>query len=255
MTTIELMKCIGQVNDSYILSAKDPDIPDVSQKENIEMSKKHGMKGSVRILLIAAIISLLTITAYATDFLHVKSLVTGTWNTYSNYREIDRAMKEAGFQMDAKARFSNGYIFEMIFVNDNSAVDENGEEVLTYNNIAIYYCNNAGYKLVLVAQPDLEEVPHTPSPVVSNRVIGDVQVSYYVDHYKTVPDNYELTEEEKIWEQQPGNYFTYGSDEVEESAVAFLSWVKDGIYYSIMDPDAEESKDTLFSMAAELIKN
>ena len=79
-------------------------------------------------------------------------------------------------------------------------------------------------------------------------------VSYYLDHYKFVPVNYELSEAEKQWQEIPGNYISYGSDAVEETDVGFACWEKDGVDYSIMDSGAKVTPQTLFAMAAELMQ-
>ena len=35
--------------------------------------------------------------------------------------------------------------------------------------------------------------------------------------------------EEEAWQKQPGNYISYGSDQVEQTNVAFLCWEKEGV--------------------------
>ena len=85
------------------------------------------------------------------------------------------------------------------------------------------------------------------------RMIGEVQVDYRLDHYKFVPVDYELTPEDEAMLQQPGYFMSYGSDTVIEQDNHSLTWVKDGIDYSILDSGAKENPDTLFAMAEELI--
>ena len=46
---------------------------------------------------------------------------------------------------------------------------------------------------------------------------------------------------------------SYGSESVEETEVAFLTWEKDGICYTLTDTDGSETAESLFSMAKELI--
>ena len=80
-----------------------------------------------------------------------------------------------------------------------------------------------------------------------------MQVEYRPDHYKFVPEDYELTAEDEALLQQPGYFLSYGSDTVIEQDNHTLSWIKDGVDYSILDSGAKESPDTLFAMAEELI--
>ena len=85
------------------------------------------------------------------------------------------------------------------------------------------------------------------------RMIGDVQVDYQLDHYKFVPEDYELTPEDKVMLEQPGYYLSYGADTVIEQDNHSLTWIKDGVNYHILDSGAKEIPDTLFAMAEELI--
>lgn len=243
-----LLDAIGDAEDRYILEAQQLGS---GKMEPLQTRKKAR---SWKLWLLAAVIPLLAITAYATDFLNIRSLSAGEAQyTSSAYQQMEQAMEQAGFRMDVKERFGSGYTFDNVIVRDTSGQDENGQEVLTYSRMIVEYRTSSGNRLLLSAEPYWEEIPHMERPAAQSRVIGEIQANYYVDHYKFVPEDYELTEAEKAWEQQPGNYISYGSDEVEETTTAFLSWEKDGIYYFFMDTGAQETPDTLFSMAEELI--
>ena len=85
------------------------------------------------------------------------------------------------------------------------------------------------------------------------RTFEDIQIDYQWDHYKFVPEDYELTPEDKAMLEQPGYYLSYGSDTVIEQNNHSLTWVKDGVSYHILDSGAKETPDTLFAMAEELI--
>ena len=54
---------------------------------------------------------------------------------------------------------------------------------------------------------------------------------------------------------QPGWFLSYGAETVDETDVAFTYWEKDGIRYLLMDDDAAESAESLFSMAEELVRS
>lgn len=206
-------------------------------------------------LVAAALIPLLTITAYASDVLDIRSLVSGmTHYTSSQYSDMDKVMDKVGFEMDVKERFTNGFAFEKAYVEDTRGLDENDREVLKYRQVQVNYRNADGVRVCLFAHPDIEEITDSESPVAKTAQIGGVTVSYYLDHYKFVPVNYELSEAEKQWQEIPGNYISYGSDAVEETDVGFACWEKDGVRYSIMDSGAKVSPQVLFAMAAELMQ-
>ena len=203
----------------------------------------------------AALIPLLTITAYASDVLNIRTLVSGmTHYTSSQFSDMDKVMDKAGFEMDVKESFQNGFAFEKAWVEVTRGLDENDREVLKYKEVQVNYRNADGIQLSLFAHPDVEGIFDSESPVAQTAQIGGVTVTYYHDHYKFVPANYELSEAEKQWEAIPGNYISYGSDAVKETDVCFACWEKDGIRYSLMDSGARVTPQLLFAMAAELMQ-
>ena len=229
------------------------DIDDTYIREAAQAPRKRKLPW--KILVAAALIPLLTVTAFAADVLNIRTLVSGmTHYTSSQFSDMDKIMDKAGFQMDVKETFHNGFTFDKVYVEDTRGLDENDREVLKYREVQVNYRNADGVRLCLFAHPDMEEITDSESPVAQTAQIGGVTVSYYRDHYKFVPANYELTEAEKQWEAIPGNYISYGTDAVEETDVAFACWEKDGVRYTIMDSGAKVSPQTLFAMAKELME-
>lgn len=210
-------------------------------------------KTITHIFLIAAVIAMLAVSVYAADMLYVKSLLSAGSETYSDYSQVKKAMRQAGFKMDIQERFDTGYAFELIRVQNTDALDESGSKMFSYKDLSAQYRNEDGKRLVLFGTPDLEELPKTPHADGVTREIGGITVTFWQDHYKMVPEDYELTEEDKVWVEQPGNFLSYGSDQMEETAVGFLNWMKDGIRYNFMDPRGAEQPEILFAMAEELI--
>lgn len=244
MTVKELNEAVGYIDEKYL------DLADAPPKEILQMSKRKTIS---RVFLIAAVIAMLAVTAFAADFLNVKSLLSGTKTSYESFSQIGKAMKEAGFRMDVKERFSTGFSFEKASVKEVRGADENGKEVLTYSAISVFYKNKDGNRLVLSAEPEIAEISVSSSPIAQSKKIGTITADYTLDHYKMVPEDYELTEADKVWKEQPGNYLSYGSDEIEETEVGFLNWTKDGVRYLIMDMQGNEQPEVLFAMAEELI--
>ena len=204
-------------------------------------------------ILVAALIPLLTVTAFAADALNIRSLVTGqTHYSSSDFGKMDRVMEIAGFQMDVKAEFDNGFAFEQVTVQDTQGQDEDGREVLKYREISVVYRDPEGNRLNLSAHPKLEEVPASDRPADETWQMDDVTAEYRQDHYKFVPEDYQLTAQDEAWTKQPGNHISYGSERVEEKTVSFLSWEKDGVCYLLMDMGGTVAPADLYAMAAEL---
>ena len=242
------------MKQEFLLNAM-ADIDETYVREAAQAPTARKRKLPWKILVAAALIPLLTITAYASDVLNIRTLVSGmTHYTSSQYADIDKVMDKAGFEMDVKERFNNGFAFEKAYVEDTRGLDENDREVLKYKEVEVNYRNADGIRLCLFAHPDMEELTDSESPVAQTAQIGGVTVTYYHDHYKFVPANYELSEAEKQWEAIPGNYISYGSEAVKDTDVAFLCWEKDGVRYTIMDSGAKVTPQTLFAMAKELME-
>lgn len=245
MNAKKLNAAMQYIDDRYL------DMADAPQKEITPMNKT---KTLTRIFLIAAVVAMLAVTAYAADFLNIQSLVSYSGKTYSAYPELKEALDSVGYQIYAPEVFENGFQFQSVRTREVSAQDENDSEVMHYQTIFITYQKD-NCRVLLNAEPYLDELSSDWHTSGQSREYDGITVEYVVDHYKNVPDDYELTAEDKEWESQPGNYISYGSDEIEEVNNAFASWVKDGIQYSFMDPGAKVNPDTLFAMAAELINS
>lgn len=242
------------MKNEFLLNAM-ADIDDTYIREAAQPPKMRKRKLPWKILVAAALIPLLTVTAFAADVLNIRTLVSGTTHySSSQFSDMDKAMEKAGFQMDVKEAFQNGFAFEKVSVEDTRGLDENDREVLKYREVQVNYRNADGVRLCLFAHPDIEELTDSESPVAQTAQIGGVTVSYHLDHYKFVPPDYQLSEAEKQWEAIPGNYISYGTDTVEETDVGFACWEKDGVCYTIMDSGAKVTPQTLFAMAKELMQ-
>ena len=242
------------MKNEFLLNAM-ADIDDTYIREAGHAPTARKRKLPWKILVAAALIPLLTVTAFAADVLNIRTLVSGmTHYTSSQYADMDKIMDKAGFQMDVKESFSSGFSFEKAYVEDTRGLDENDREVLKYRQVQVNYRNADGVRLCLFAHPDIEEITDSESPVAQTAQIGGVTVSYQLDHYKFVPPDYQLSEAEKQWEAIPGNYISYGSEAVKDTDVAFLCWEKVGVRYTIMDSGAKVTPQTLFAMAKELME-
>ena len=107
--------------------------------------------------------------------------------------------------------------------------------------------------LALRASLNLEGLPRDDRTPTSTKTVGDVELNFYRDEYKFVPEDYQLSQEEKEWASQPGHYVSYGSDEVRERVTTFLLWTENDINYSILDWNTVEP-EALFAMAEEMIQ-
>lgn len=236
--------------------------PEIDPKDTAFSCSPHG-KGRImniknaikKAAAVVAAVLILSTTAYASDFMNVKSLVTTGGKEYhsESYQDMGKAMKKAGFEITAPKSFENGYAFRNVRVGETGAYDEYDEELFTYKELMVYYKNPGGKTLSLFTYLDREELTASSREPDMSRVMEEVQVDYRLDHYKFVPVDYELTPEDEAMLKQPNYFLSYGSDTVVEQDNQTLAWVKDGVAYSILDSGAKETPDVLFAMAEELI--
>lgn len=245
MKATDLNQALSYVDDVYLMEA------DAPEKEILPMKTK---KRILRILVAAALISLLPITAYALEQLHIHTLASGSSEWYKSYSDMDKAITKAGLEVEIPEQFENGFQFQRVEVGEVKGLDENGEKVLTYQELSVYYENARGQRLVLCVYPNMEEIPEAERSPDEQRTVGEIEMDYYLDHYQFVPADYELSEEEEKWSQQPGNYVSYGSEEVQATDIAFLQWTENDVRYFFMDLNATVGMDTLFAMAEGMIQ-
>ena len=236
--------------------------PEVDPKDTAFSCSPHG-KGQImniqktikKAAAVLAAVLILATTAYATDFMNIKSLATTGRGDYlsESYKDMDKAMKKAGFEIAAPESFENGYSFRNLHVGETGAYDEHGKEQFAYKDLVVYYQDPEGNTLSLFTCPDLEALSQGSRQPDLIQEIGEVQVEYRLDHYKFVPEDYELTPEDKAMLEKPGHYLSYGADTVTEQDNHSLTWVKDGVKYHILDSGAKETPDVLFAMAEALI--
>lgn len=253
MNAEKLMKVIGEAQEGYIESAME------TRGQN---RKRRTLRLGTKMVLVAAILLSLATTVYASNGMEIKSLLSLGWDKYySSFQKLDAAMEKAGFQMDARETFDNGYVFDDMAVYTIQGLDDDQNRLLTYKSIHIDYKNPVGHRISVSAEPHMASIAQSPTPVKETRQMGEICVAYLESCYRFLPAEKEgnLTEEELLWEQQPGNYISYGSTtdpagfQAYESIAKQLRWEKEGICYLITDLDGTETAESLFAMAEALI--
>ena len=246
MNAADLNRALSEIEDAYLQEIDTPD------KEIVAM--KHVKKRTLRILIAAALICLLTVSAYAAEQFRVSSLMSGKSVSSEDYSDVQTALKRTGLKANIPGQLPNGFHFQRVKTEEVVGTDDSDNQVLTYWTLMAYYENDQGRRVTLAVHKNLEEVPPSEQVPAEQRTIGGLEVTYCVDHYKLVPEDYQLSAEEEQWAQQPGNFISYGSDVVMETNAANLSWKTADCDYCILDLNAGVDPETMFAMAEEIIK-
>ena len=243
------------MKNDFLLSAF-TDIRDDFIMEAEETMKNTKKKLPWKALLIAALIPILTVTAYASDFLNIRSLCSGRLHfNSSQYSDMGKAEKKAGFDLNVPETLGD-YTFREVQVQDVNGLDEGDKRVLTYRETSITYQNKAGNMLFYHVSPVQEDVTVSDRAADQVREVNGVKLEYRLDQYWNLPASYEetgLTQEMEEWQKLPGHYISYGSDAPEQKKVGSLSWDQDGLRHVLMDMDGKEGADALFTMATQLM--
>ena len=242
MNARDLNQALNHVDEGYLLEL------DTIDKEQTTMK-------TFRILALAAAIALLSVTAYAADFLGIRSLETTAQGThYRSYAQIQKALSQANLSVNLPETLPEGYTFREADVNTIRGKDENGHTALTYRELTATYAEKSGNQLYLAVHLSQEALSTSNSTPSETRTTGGVTLSYYQDFYRLVPGDYQLTPEDEAWSQQPNHYISYGSPTIQEQTMSFLTWQENGVSYMLYELDTTLPADTLFSMAETLLQ-
>lgn len=246
MNAQDLNQALNHVDEGYLLEL------DTTDKEQTTM-KTH--KKTFRILALAAAIALLSITAYAADFLSIRSLENvGQGTHYRSYAQIQKAVSKANLSVNLPETLPEGYTFKDADVDTIRGKDENGHTALTYRELNATYTDNSGNRLYLAAYLTQEGLPKSNSIPSETRTVNGVTMSYQQDLYRLVPGDYQPTPEDEAWSRQPNHYISYGSSTIQEQTMAFLTWQENGVSYTLYELGTTLPADTLFSMAETLLQ-
>ena len=243
MKAKDLNQALNDVDFVYLMEVDTP------EKENQTMKTKKRIR---YFFLVAALVGLLSVTVYAAELLNIQSYQSGKSKIFQKYSEINQAAARAELQAEIPEAFASGFRFQSAEVQEVDAMDEHGERVLTLKELIVYYQNQQGKNLVLRVMEDLEGLPQDERTPTAAKTLGEVELNYYRDLYKFVPEDYQLSEAEKEWANEPGHYVSYGADEVQEMTATFLIWTERDLKYSILDWNTVEP-EILFAMAEEMI--
>ena len=100
-------------------------------------------------------------------------------------------------------------------------------------------------------EPAAGEQLDLPGTVITTADDTDLYYSHYTN--KFVPEDYQMTAQDKQDEASGKVVFSYGSSKVEKSEVQSVTWKKDGVQYQLLQMDGMLSSDELAAMAEEVL--
>lgn len=174
-------------------------------------------------------------------------------NGEKDFTKLEKLENEAGFNIKALENYENGYTFSQMVICDMADYDENDNEVAKYKGISIEYEKEGEAGLTIDAEEEIHVHHEDEREPDDTLTINGIEVKYFVDTYKWVPEDYELTAEDEANMERNDYFISYGTDDVSENQVSYVIWVQDGVQYIINNIYGKTEPDVLFRMAQELI--
>ncbi len=172
---------------------------------------------------------------------------------YRNFSDLPKLEEEAGIDVKALETFESGYKFRSMSINYITSYGEENE-ANKYKGISISYEKEGLSKPIGLYMESSVYVSGENMNYAECRKIDGVDVYYKLTQYKWVPDDYELTDEDKKRMDEGSLQISVGSQEVTETTVTNLTWTLDGVYYDIVYTEGALPADELFKIAEEIIK-
>ena len=215
--------------------------------EVLTLTRNKKSSAKMRICLIAvAAAFLLGTTAFA--------ISDGGWfsfreKEYSTLPTEQQFAEDVGYEPVLIECFENGYSYSSGSVMDNREIE--GEELSEegFKSAAFVYEKDGD---LLFFNQEKSNSPVNNFGSLYKSVEG-IELWYYSYTNKLVPEDYEPTEADKAAEESGELIISYGPEEISVIEVCSLSWVDDGINYSLMQMDGKLSPQELCRMAEEII--
>lgn len=172
----------------------------------------------------------------------------------------DKVKESVGFTPKYVESFNNGFKFDTFNYRNNEVRDDKGDAVEKYKSADFDYKKEGSKKnQSLGMSAEKVDQKHFDENISNNAVSVEykgIKIEYTSNQYKSVPEGYEPTDEEKELENKGLLEIGYGSDkdEIEVSQNQTVMWYEDGISYSILNMDYTElSQNDMINMAKEVI--
>ncbi len=219
-------------------------------EEEMKMTRKWSFK---KVLVTAAAVCVVgSITAVAAGkIVGVQS--SSSWKeAVTQYGQMEEMSGDLGLDIHVPEAFSSGYEFKTAMPVHSAATDQEGNAVEQWTGLNLVYSKEG--------QPDLNiSVENAQSAQMgfgdSDAIFehGGVQMAYSREHYRFVPPNYELSEEEQAQIDAGELVVSYGSQSVEDKEIQSLSWKQGDIRYGLMLFDSSMTGEDMAGMAGEII--
>lgn len=222
------------------------EVLETSQEHKERTSTVMRSKRIFSIIAIAAVFACLA-TAFAAGGLG--GWFSGTEKVYDALPSEEQYIADVGYAPILIESFENGYTYKTGHVMNNEVYDNAGDMTDTFKTAMFSYEKDEDE--VIFSQDKLQSDIVPQGSVVTD--VDGCKVYYHSYTNVAVPEDYELSEEEKAAEESGDVIFSYGSEEIVEYTVQSAQWFDDGVQFMLMQMNGKLSADELVAMAKEAI--
>lgn len=212
----------------------------------------------IKVATVAMVSILITgITAVAASKICSLNISSNSDYDYNTVDEVMSAQTEVFGNEDEEIQvLPTEFLNEYEFVGGNKVQVKgtDGNNVIdTWDDVSVEYKNDTGK--IIGINMTIHSHDECEYDATEERIIDGTTVRYDNDEYLFVPENYDVDESirERL-EKEDHFHVSYGSEEQETKYFDSVSFIKDGITYSIDSFDGVDRED-LFSIAAEILGN
>ncbi|NOW05249.1 hypothetical protein [Clostridium beijerinckii] len=223
-------------------------------------SMKHKLLRPKTIIIAGMVIIATSVSVVAATNLSGIFGSTSLLTEIKTFPNKDKVKENVGFTPKYVEAFKNGFKFNTFNYSNEERRDEKGIAVEKYKTAEFDYIKEGSKKeqsLSMFAKKiDQKYFDENTSKNVTSIEYNGVKIEYSSSQYKSVPEGYNPTEEEKELQDKGLLQIGYGSesDEIKVSQNQSVMWYEDGISYSIFNMNYTElSKDDMINMAKEVI--
>ena len=158
--------------------------------------------------------------------------------------------EELGYAPILIESFKNGYSYKTGYSTDNEITDDDGSVKESFKSA--YFTYEKDGDEVWFSQDRSKSVDVERGEIVAT--VDGIDVYYYSYTNKIVPEDYEMTEEDKAAEESGELIFSWGSDTVQVTEVCSAQWRNGDIACCLMQMGGKLSAEELTEMAIEAIE-
>lgn len=220
--------------------------------EQIER-KGHYMKNIFikKLIVTAAVLCVLgSMTAFAIGKITGVRAGSSLIDEVHTYEQAKELQKEYGPKINFPEKFSNGYEFKSAVPVHFETQDKDGNTVGSGTHLSVTYEKSGMEDITFSEDVDMD---NESSPTEIKVCEDSSELRFYKTINKFVPENYELTDEDKKSQKEGHFNLAYGSDEIEVMTSYMVEWNIGGQKYSLFKFGDELSMDELFEMAEEMM--